>query len=822
MPLTYEISRFESNMPIRCYIHHIGTMPKHSHEMFEIVFILSGECNLIMDDHLYQLHTDDIFIIEDFLPHELRANDCVYATIQLDRTRLESTFPNPIHPTFECNSQIPGKEEAFDALRRKIAQIIKNNADKPFGYELKNWIFVYELMELLFINFRVERSAALEKKNHRYAERVYEISKIIKEHYTEDLTLSALADMMHLSVPYLSKFFMEHFGVNYLTYLTQLRIKNAEYELSHTEKNIETIAADCGFPNGNAFTAAFKKEYGMLPSAYRRNIKQQSVASVPIEYHDYMSSLKKYLVATTEAKQFVPSYHIENAFSAIESKQKLRHTWSRIVSVGQAADLLLSDVQAMLSQAQKALSYDYVFFNGILSDNLYLYQLNIKGEATYNFAYVDRIFDFLLSIHLKPMLSFSYMPRDLAKNPDHYLFNHLVSEPKSMDLWCQLIQTFMSHMINRYGLSEIRTWRFSVWHQPNTPSRLFGFSDTNFFYEFYKTTRAIVKDFSSDIAFGLPCMYYLDEQSNEDFILSMTNWCKNNQCIPDYFNYTFYDVSLDHSRNKTKDSFGFVDAMTLNPNSDGLKQAISAMIRIRRASELESLPIYISEWNNTPSQQDYLNDTCFKSCYIAKNILENYDRIDGLSYWALTDLMAEHALPAELFFGGLGLFTLNGIPKASYYAMMLLHQLGDDYLMKGEHWFATKKEDEIRIIAYNYKHYTQLYSAGERFDMTRTDRYTMFEPSTDLNLTLSIRDLNESKYQVKEYILNRNHGSSFDSWRQSGGVEFDSLQDFDYLKAISKPLPHFYYKAPIDHTLTLEIKMQVLEVRLITIKEILL
>ncbi len=815
MALTYEISRFEPNMPIRCYIHHIGTMPKHSHEMFEILFILSGECKLIMDDHLYQLKANDVVIIDDFLPHELHAGDCVYATVQLDRTRLENTFPNPIHPSFECNSQIPGKEDAFDKLRREIALIIKNNADKPFGYELKNWIYVYELMEILFIHFRVERSAAFEKKNHRYAQRVYEISKIIKEHYTEDLTLSALADRVHLSVPYLSKFFMEHFGVNYLTYLTQLRLKSAEYELLHTEKNIETVAADCGFPNGNAFTAAFKKEYGALPSAYRRNAKSRPVVTAPIEYRDYMSSLKKYLTERSSHSVFAQAYHEEGIVSMSHPGRPLVHSWRNIVSVGQASDLLLADVQAMLRQVQQELSFEYVFFNGIFSDNLYLYQLNVRGEASCNFAYVDRIFDFLQSIRLKPMLSFSYMPRDLAKNPDHVLFSHLVSEPKDLMLWCGLVQRFMEHVIERYGLAEVKTWRFSVWHQPNTPARLFGFSSVYDFYDFYKRTRDVVKGFSDDLIFGLPCMYYVDEQSDGHFVTEMIDWCKTNDCLPDYFNYTFYDTILDHSRNKTKDSFGFIDFMTLNPNPDGLKKAITHITKIRRDCGLEKLPIYISEWNNTPSQQDYLNDTCFRACYLAKNILENYDRLAGLSYWTLTDLMSEHALPDELYFGGLGLFTANGIPKAAYHAMCLLRQMGDTFVTQGDNWFVTKTDRDIRILAYHYRHYTGLYAAGERFDMTKIDRYTMFEPSTDLNLTLTMDGMEDRAYRVKEYILNRDSGSSFDSWVSSGCIDPDGDDEIQYLKNSSLPKQRKYQLHADGNTLTLDITMKILEVRLI-------
>src|SRR5699024_6209893 len=125
-------------------------------------------------------------------------------------------------------------------------------------------------------------------------------------------------------------------------------------------------------------------------------------------------------------------------------------------------------------------------------------------------------------------------------------------------------------------------------------------------------------------------------------------------------------------------------------------------------------PIYVSEWNNTPSQQDLLNDTCYKSCYITKTILDNYDLLESLSYWSLSDLMSEAPLPERMLFGGVGLFTVNGLPKASYYALYMLRQLGDQFLAKGDNWYATRTPEDIRIIVYHYRHYSKLYTMGER------------------------------------------------------------------------------------------------------------
>lgn len=804
-------------MPLSCYVHHIGHIEKHSHETFEIIFVLSGKCTLILDDHLYQLKEDDVIIVQNLITHELYSNDCVYVSLQLDQARLENTFPNPLHPLFECNSQIEGKEDSYDKLRQKIAFIIKNNADKPAGYELKNWIYIYELLEILYLYFRVESTPSLEKKNHRYAARIYEISKIIKEHYTEeDLTLASLAEMMHLSVPYLSKFFQKHFGVNYLTYLTRLRLKNAIYDLINTEKSIETISSDCGFPNSNAFTSAFKKEYGTLPSAYRRNAKIQKTEPLPLEYHDYMVSLRKYLAQIPSSSDDIPLRHETVHCSVTNTPIPLRHSWRNIISVGQASDLLLADIQTILIKTQTELHFSYIFFNDIFSDTLNLFHINGKGEPVYNYAYVDKIMDFILSLSLKPMISFSYMPKDLAQNPDHFLFNHLVSEPNNHTLWCSLVRNFMEHVIFRYGFNEILTWRFSVWHQPNTPTRLFGFSNPADFFSFYKETWDVVKSFHSSMVFGLPCMYYLDERSDNHFLSDMLEWCSKNHCMPDYLNFTFYDTLLNSAHNNSKAAFGFIDSMTLNPSPDGLRTAVSRIKKIQK--QLNSIPVYISEWNNTPSQQDYLNDTCFKACYIAKNIAENYDQLDGLAYWTLTDLVAEHEIPDTLFFGGLGLYTKSGIPKASYYAMRLLSMLGDNCIGRGEGWFATKTENEIRILAYHYKHYTDLYALGERFDMNATDRYTMFHQTNKLNLKLLLENVEDRVYNRKEYVLNQDYGSAFDTWVKCGCADPESGDENEYLISQSQPFQKKSSIAAENHTLSLDITMNVLEVRLIILK----
>jgi xylan 1,4-beta-xylosidase len=821
MTHSYEILNFEANTPFRCRIHQIGHIGSHFHEYFEIIFILSGYCNITVEEQLYKLRPDDILIVESHTLHELHASDCVYVSVQLDQTSLEKNFANPLHPKFECNSQIPGKEKAFGQMRHLIALIVKNNADQRTGYELRNWIYVYQLMDILFTNFHVERSAALDKKNYRYATRMSEITHIVKEHYMEDLSLSALADMLHLSSPYLSKFFMDQFGMNYLSYLTEVRINHAVHELVHTEKNIEEISADSGFPNSHAFTKAFKKKYDMLPSAYRRSqlISETNTEKLPsLEQHDYMLGLKKHLETEWSETIVIPSVSTKGEFWLSSSTKSLSHTWKNVASVGQASDILLSDIQEMLRRLQSEIGYKYLFFNGIFSDDMHLYTVDDNNKPYYNFTYVDKVLDFLLKINMKPFMQLTYMPSALAKYPWNILFQHLVSEPKDNKLWCELVYTFMEHIISRYGIEEILTWKFSVWHQPDTPFRLYGFENNNDFFAFYQKTFQTVKGFNNDICFGLPATFYLNEQAHSNWYLTLLKWACEHECAPDFISFSFYDVKLSTGSNESRSTFGFVDPLVLNSQTNGLKEFIANVKQDLQTCGAQQIPIYVCEWNNTPSQQDLLNDTCYKSCYIVKNILENYDKLCGISYWSLTDLMTEAPLPDKLLYGGLGLFTKNGMPKPSYYSFCILNQLGDEFIAKGDNWYATRTSKDIRIIAYHYKHITPLYCTGERFDMTENDRYTMFEPSETLELNLQIHDMEDKEYMVTEYVLNRESGSLYDAWVKMGCIDPQSEQEMKLLGLKSIPSILKSKKAASEGTLTLKLRLDLLEVRLVIIK----
>lgn len=826
MDSNYVISDFATHMPMRCSMQRFGHERQQMHDYFEITLIVDGSCNLQMDEHLYRLQAGDLFCVNPHTLHELRGIDCVSITILFDQTVFEQILPVPAHFQFFCISSVSDETQtaALNQLRSYVARIVKNNVDKLSGYELRNWSYIYALMDITYNHFRIQASDASEKKNYKYAMRISEISQIIQKRYTENLTLNEVAEEVHLSVPYLSKFFTEYYGMNFLTCLNQYRLNHAVHELLNTDKNIDEIAADSGFSSSHAFVTTFKKDFHLLPNVYRREQKRRNDAPEFImEQHDYIAGLKKYL-QDAPGTQTLPAPQEKDLVLSLDagSAYPLRHTWRNVTTVGTASDLLLADVQNMLEKLQTDIGFHYIKINGIFSDDLHVYNESPSGDMILNFTYIDKVLDFLASCHLMPWIQLSYMPEKLAKHPTRRLFNANVSQPRSNEAWCQLVSAFLAHIMHRYGMETVVQWRFSVWNQPDTDTNLYGFDRPDDFFLFYKATYECVKQVSSDLIFCLPPTFYVVDDHYDNWYLTFLEKCRQHQCLPDCLNFTYYETKLHANENNSKKSFGFVYTMSLSENLDGLKDFVMQVTRERKKLGLGQMPIYLTEWNNTPSQQDLLNDTCFKSCYIVKNILENYDRLESFAYWSLTDLMTDGPLPDKLFFGGLGLFTTCGIPKASYYAFVLLSRLGDQFLGRGDCYFVTRSGNTYQILLYNYKHFSYLYANGERFDMTDTDRYTVFADHAPLHIHLDLQGLSAGPYRITETYINREAGSVFDAWANAGGIEPTIPRDLERLRFAAYPgYKQQVVSASPDGSMSLHTKLELLEVRLLELEPIL-
>lgn len=97
------------------------------------------------------------------------------------------------------------------------------------------------------------------------------IVRYMQEHLKEEISLNVLAEEFHLSAQYISQLFKNEIGVNFLTYLTNIRMEHAKKLLLSTDYAVTEVAERSGYTDYRVFTKAFKKAEGVTPSQYRKN-----------------------------------------------------------------------------------------------------------------------------------------------------------------------------------------------------------------------------------------------------------------------------------------------------------------------------------------------------------------------------------------------------------------------------------------------------------------------------------------------------------------------------------------------------------------------
>ena len=95
----------------------------------------------------------------------------------------------------------------------------------------------------------------------------------MQEHLAEKLSLSVLAEQFHLNPQYISQLVKSEIGVNFLAYLTSIRMEKAKKLLLSTSLSVAEVAEQSGYGDYRVFTKVFKKSEGITPSQYRRDFQ---------------------------------------------------------------------------------------------------------------------------------------------------------------------------------------------------------------------------------------------------------------------------------------------------------------------------------------------------------------------------------------------------------------------------------------------------------------------------------------------------------------------------------------------------------------------
>ncbi len=125
---------------------------------------------------------------------------------------------------------------------------------------LKEWLErgVKILFDYVSESAETKRDSSIEK-----------VMEYLREHYSEDITLTGIAEAVFLNPTYISRLIKSQTGKNYSDLVMEMRIERAVELLEKTDLYVYEIAERVGYSNLKYFYKVFRKIKGKSPSDYR-------------------------------------------------------------------------------------------------------------------------------------------------------------------------------------------------------------------------------------------------------------------------------------------------------------------------------------------------------------------------------------------------------------------------------------------------------------------------------------------------------------------------------------------------------------------------
>ena len=253
---------------------------EHRHAELELLFCLSGEFVLCIDNTEYLLSAGNLAIIGSMIPHsipEYKTPDSNMLCMEAGPVLLGDSFPffskvkftNPIYNL--SSDDFPAKErQEFSKLLWELADL--NSSNPPItSAELLYKGNLYKIF--YYIHEMLQKENQLEQNQNSLQDilKIEATIKLIHDCYSQPLTVKDAAALAQYSESNFCKTFKKITGDTFHNTLNRYRIRNACYLLKDSNLSINEIALQVGFVDTKTFCRVFKNYTGHTPSTFRKD-----------------------------------------------------------------------------------------------------------------------------------------------------------------------------------------------------------------------------------------------------------------------------------------------------------------------------------------------------------------------------------------------------------------------------------------------------------------------------------------------------------------------------------------------------------------------
>jgi xylan 1,4-beta-xylosidase len=482
------------------------------------------------------------------------------------------------------------------------------------------------------------------------------------------------------------------------------------------------------------------------------------------------------------------------------STAPLRKPWKNAIAVGRAYELLREDALEHLRFVQRSIGYRYCRFHGLFHDEMAVVDRREDGALAFRWHQIDKVYDALLKMDLRPFVELNPMPSALASGQQTIFdWRMNVTPPRDYREWEQLVEAFTRHCVDRYGIDEVRQWYFEVWNEPNLEGFWSGTKEE--YWQLYAAAAHAVKRVSQDLKIGGPA------SSKASWIGDIIAHCTANGLPLDFVSTHLYP----------QDEYVTYPDRKGSPHEPGeffSDTVRSVQVQVAKSSRPD-LEIHWTEWNSlstaSTSAVTWTKNTWVDSingaALICKTCVTLDDACNTLCWWVASDVFEESGMPQSEFSSTYGLVTINGLPKATFNAFEFLNRLGnvrcetvsDEALPHGCGWCATRSGDTLQVLLWHQV----LPEVGKQKEW-----------QCRLALPIAVAD----NYFVIQSRIGVDGGSAWESWVELGQPQDLSTEEMRFLRSRAQPDCQLFAFPSAKDSILMSLAIQPAEVYLLELR----
>ena len=246
---------------------------KQANELYDIAVEAGAGTFTIADNNSLKVKQNYSLDIEMYILNAIRRNDLVQLKKSFEK--FIQILPADDNGVLIYVRRLAARVECLidefmdfpDELRERFQVFYKGM------YQMSVHQIVYAFYQLLVSVVEWKQSPDSLGSRQYFQEYISIALAYIQTHLNEELSISKIAEQVHLNQVYFGRLFKNVMKMSFNRYLQNLRIEEAKKMLVEDKSTITEICDKVGIANPSYFSQLFKKNTGMMPSEYKRRSK---------------------------------------------------------------------------------------------------------------------------------------------------------------------------------------------------------------------------------------------------------------------------------------------------------------------------------------------------------------------------------------------------------------------------------------------------------------------------------------------------------------------------------------------------------------------